>query len=181
MRGKALDRTTASAGAIVICVLLAGGCTPRGDAAPADPRAAQNPSGLPVPRYVTLKSDPVKARSGPSDDHRVLFSYRARGLPVQVVGETKDWRRICDSDGQLSWVNKLTTDGRRAVMRTQAGAAPILARPRDDAPVTAYLAHAALASLDHCQGGWCKIKVGGVTGWISASAVWGVAEGPQCR
>ena len=35
MRGKALDRTTASAGAIVICALLAGACTPRGEAASA--------------------------------------------------------------------------------------------------------------------------------------------------
>ena len=160
--------------------VLATACT-AGAKAPVDNRDSLNPSGLHIPRYVTLKSDPVKARSGPSDDHRVLWSYQVRGLPVQVVGETKDWRRICDPDGQLSWVNKLTTDGRRAVMRTQAGAAPIRVHPRDDAPVAAYLAPRALAALDHCRDDWCRIKVANVSGWISANDVWGVAETPQCR
>jgi len=163
---------------------LTGACSAKAPAQPPSPavaRAASNPSGLPVPRYVTLKSNPVKARSGPSDDHRVVWVYQVRGLPVQVVGETKDWRRICDPDGGLSWVNKLTTDGRRAVMRTAADAAPILSAPRDDARVSAYLAPRALASLDRCQGDWCKIKVGGIAGWIRASAVWGVADTPQCR
>jgi len=67
------------------------------------------------------------------------------------------------------------------VLRTQAGPTPILTHPRADAAVSAYLAHDALAALDHCQAGWCKIKVGGSGGWISADAVWGVADGPQCR
>ena len=40
------------------------------------------PSGLPVPRYVTLKFDPVNARAGPGDDHRLLWVYHAKGLPV---------------------------------------------------------------------------------------------------
>jgi len=148
---------------------------------PAPSATSENPSGLPVPRYVTLKSNPVKARSGPSDDHRVLWDYQVRGLPVQVVGETKDWRRICDPDGSLSWVNKLTTDGRRAVMRTAPGQAPIYQSPHDNARVAAYLANRGLAALDRCQGDWCKIKVGGISGWVRGADVWGVADTPQCR
>ena len=35
------------------------------------------PSGLPVPRYVTLKFDAVNARAGPSDDHKLLWVYHA--------------------------------------------------------------------------------------------------------
>ena len=100
------------------------------------------PSGLPVPRYVSLKFDEVNARSGPSDDHRLLWVYRVKGLPVQVVAEMGEWRRICDPDGGLSWVHERTTDGHRTVMRTQAGPAPIYRGPRPGAPVTAYLAPA---------------------------------------
>src|SRR5579872_316856 len=95
------------------------------------------PSGLPVPRYVSLKFDSVNARAGPSDDHRLLWVFHARGLPVQVIAETEEWRRICDPDGGLSWVHKRTTDGRRTAMRTLPGPAPIRARPRDFAPVVA--------------------------------------------
>jgi SH3-like domain-containing protein len=139
------------------------------------------PSGLPVPRYISLKFDSVNARAGPSDDHRLLWVYHARGLPVQVIAETEDWRRICDPDGQVAWVHRRTTDGRRTVMRTQAGPAKITSSPNPRGPVVAYLAPRALAALDRCKGDWCRITVGRTTGWAAASALWGTAEAPQCR
>jgi SH3-like domain-containing protein len=139
------------------------------------------PSGLPVPRYVSLKFNVVNARSGPGDDHRLLWVYHVRGLPVQVVAENNEWRRICDPDGSLSWVHERTTDGHRTVMRTQSGPATIRDRPRQDAAVTAYLASRALAAVDRCAKGWCKVHVGATSGWIAASDVWGATEAPQCR
>src|SRR6185437_5073069 len=62
---------------------------------PEKPAERQTPSGMPVPRYVSLKFDKVNARSGPGDDHRLLFVYRVRGLPLQVIAETSEWRRVC--------------------------------------------------------------------------------------
>lgn len=168
------------AGAVLIASILAGACSAGAGAPPAE-KAPQTPSGLPVPRYVVLKFDAVNARSGPSDDHRLLWVYHTKGLPVQVVAETRDWRRICDPDGGLSWVHRRTTDGRRSVMRADADPAPIRKSPRADAPVVAYMASRALASLDHCAGDWCKVKVGSASGWAAANGLWGVAETPQCR
>ena len=150
-------------------------------AARADDQGRPTPSGLPVPRYVTLKFDAVTARAGPSDDHRLLWVFHGRGLPVQVVAETRDWRRICDPDGQVSWVHKRTTDGRRAVMRVQPGPVPIRSGPAPNAPVTAYLAPRALASLDRCLKGWCKIQVDRISGWAPAQALWGADDALQCR
>lgn len=146
-----------------------------------DAKDHPTPSGLPVPRYVSLKFGSVNARSGPSDDHRLLWVFHAKGLPVQVIAETEDWRRICDPDGQVSWVHRRTTDGRRMVMRTQAGPTPILSGPKPGAAPVAYLAPRALAALDRCKGDWCKIKVGNVGGWAAASSLWGTADAPQCR
>ena len=169
-------RALRSAGLVLLAWLAAGSALA---IAPPKPRAT--PSGLPVPRYVSLKFDPVNARAGPGDDHRLLWVFHARGLPVQVVAETDEWRRICDPDGGLSWVHKRTTDGRRSVMRTQAGPAAIRLKPRDGAPVLAYLAPRALADLDRCDKGWCRVRVGRVSGWALASDVWGAADAPQSR
>jgi SH3-like domain-containing protein len=163
-----------AAGLVMLCALA-----PRAGRAADEERPT--PSGLPVPRYVSLKFDEVNARSGPSDDHRLLWTYHVRGLPVQVVAETDEWRRICDPDGGLSWVHKRTIDGRRTVMRNAAAPAPMFDGPKPNAHVSAYLAPRALASLDHCQGAWCKIKVAAASGWIEASAVWGADDAPQCR
>jgi SH3-like domain-containing protein len=140
------------------------------------------PSGLPVPRYVSLKFDVVNARSAPGDDSRLLWVYRAKGLPVQVVAETNEWRRICDPERGLAWVHRRTTDGRRMVMRLQAQPLPMLANPKAGARVQADLAPRALAELDRCnKDGWCKLKAGHRDGWVPAAEVWGTAEEPQCR
>lgn len=140
------------------------------------------PSGLPVPRYVSLKFDKVNARSAPGDDSRLLWVYHARGLPVQVVAETEDWRRICDPERGLAWVHARTTDGRRMVMRLKPGALPLRARPDARARIRAYLVSRALAALDRCdKDGWCKLKAGHASGWVPADEVWGTAEEPQCR
>lgn len=138
------------------------------------------PSGLPVPRYVVLKFGEVNARAGPGDDHRLMWVYTARGLPVQVVAETREWRRVCDPRGGLAWVHSRTIDGKRNVLG-RSPPAPIHARAKSDSRVVAYLRPDALAALDRCKGGWCKIKVEKVSGWAPARSLWGATEAPQCR
>jgi len=139
------------------------------------------PSGLPVPRYVSLKFDRVNARAGPGDDHRLLFVYRVKGLPLQVVAETSEWRRVCDPDGALVGVHKRTTDGRRTAMNIGARPAPLVRRPRPGSATVGYLNPRALAALDRCDRGWCRVHVDGVSGWAPEGELWGTAPAPQCR
>ena len=139
------------------------------------------PSGLPVPRYVSLKFEKVNARSAPGDDSRLLWVYKTKGLPVQVVAETAEWRRICDPEGGLAWVHRRTTDGKRMVMRLQPDALAMHAKPEDKSRVVADLASRALADLDRCKDGWCRLKASHTSGWVPAAEVWGTAEDPQCR
>lgn len=139
------------------------------------------PSGMDVPRYVSLKYGQVNARVGPDEEHRLLWVYKAKGLPVQVVAETREWRRICDPEGNLAWVHRRTTDGRRTAMRVQASALPLHAQPKPNARISAYLAGRATASLDRCEKGWCKLKADGETGWVPENEIWGVAPQVQCK
>ena len=138
------------------------------------------PSGLPVPRWVSLKFDKVNARAGPGDDHRLLWVYRVKHLPVQVVQETTDWRRVCDPDGGLAWVHKRTTDGRRMVMNLKDSAVRITKDPRDNARVEGLWVGRSLGALDRCKGGWCRIKVEEARGWVRQSAAWGLSPEPVC-
>ena len=159
-----------AAGAVVSAA-LAGDKTP----------TRQTPSGMPVPRYVSLKFDKVNARAGPGDDHKLLFVYKARGLPLQVVAETSEWRRVCDPEGALAWVHKRVTDWRRTTMHTGARAVALLKRPRHGFGETAFLNPHALAALDHCDKGWCRVKADHASGWVREGVLWGTTDGPQCR
>src|ERR1700742_1842780 len=129
---------SAALGLLVAAGVLTGAAAPE----------RQTPSGFPVPRYVTLKFDKVNARSGPGDDYQLKWVYRVRGLPVQVIAETAEWRRICDPDGKQVWVHRRTTDGRRAVMNLSARPQPLLRSPKTGAPAAAWLSARSLASLD---------------------------------
>ena len=175
MAGSMIDRAPKHA-ALGLGVLLALMLAP---VAPAAERAT--PSGLPVPRYVTLKFAKVNARAGPGDDHRLMWVYRARGLPVQVVAETSEWRRVCDPRGGLAWVHRRTTDGKRAVANVSQRPVAILKTPKADAARAAYLTTQATAALVRCETGWCKVKAGSATGWIRETELWGTAVKPQCR
>jgi SH3-like domain-containing protein len=141
----------------------------------------QTPSGMPVPRYVSLKFDKVNARAGPGDDHRLLWVYRVRGLPLQVIAETSEWRRVCDPQGSTAWVHKRTTDGRRTVINTRTLAVELARKPKPSARPAAYLNPRAPATVERCDTGWCKVRLDGAAGWVREGALWGTAESQQCR
>ncbi|MCU0790748.1 MAG: SH3 domain-containing protein, partial [Nitratireductor sp.] len=56
-------------------------------------------SGLPLPRYVSLKSARVNMRVGPGRDYMVDWMYMKRGLPMEVIQEYDTWRKVRDSEG----------------------------------------------------------------------------------
>ena len=181
---KAVRAGQWSAVGVALAAFALAGCSrhskpPEADAAQAGGR--QTPSGLPVPRYVSLKFDKVNARGGPGDDYDLKWVYRVRGLPLQVVAETEEWRRVCDAQGSLSWVHRRTTDARRSVMRTQAQDLALHAAPDEASAETATLVGHAIAAERSSKGAWCHIAVGHARGWVRASEVWGVAPEPQCR
>jgi len=138
-------------------------------------------SGFCVPRYVSLKRGEVYGRKGPGKDYPALWIYHVKGLPVQVVAETTDWRRICDPDGGAIWVHRSMVDGKRTIMAMEAAPAPLLKQAKSGAAVAGYLNPRALADLEKCQGAWCKVTVGGVSGWLRANQVWGLGKDAQCK
>ena len=175
-------RSIQTAALLALGAMILGACgehVAEGKDCPAVQR--QTASGYCVPRWLSLKRAEVIGRKGPGTDYPSVWVYRVRGLPVQVVAETQDWRRICDPDGGAVWVHRLMVDGRRTVMALGATPLSLHRKPAMDAPVSGMLNARSLANLDRCEGGWCKLKASGITGWVSADQVWGVATTPQCR
>jgi SH3-like domain-containing protein len=169
------------AGALTALALL-GGCSGHGGEGADCPSGdkAKTPSGYCIPRYLSLKRGEVYGRKGPGKDYPQVFIYHARGLPVQVVDETSDWRRICDPDGGVAWVASAMVDGRRTVMAPKAAVA-LRDQPADGAQAKAYLQARAIAALGRCKGDWCEVTADGARGWVRQSEVWGLAPAPQCR
>ena len=125
-------------------------------------------------RWVRVDLDTVR---GACAEHDIAA---AAGLPVQVIAETREWRKICDPEGSVAWIHRTVASGRRTVFNTAAEETPLRARPEADAPVRAVLRPRSLAALDDCADGWCRVRAGRVRGWAEQSSLFGVQTAPLC-
>jgi SH3-like domain-containing protein len=139
-------------------------------------------SGLQVPRFVSLKSDHVNVRGGPTKDHDVSWVYTRSGLPVEVTAEFENWRRVRDSEGAEGWVYHSLLAGRRTAVITMKSKDD-LASLYDDADVTssitARLQAGVTATVKRCTGAWCRISGREFDGWIEQQRLWGVYPGEK--
>jgi SH3-like domain-containing protein len=138
----------------------------------AEPR--ETPSGLPVPRFVSLKEDRVNVREGPSKDHRVLWIYTKKSLPVEVIAEHDIWRRIRDKDGSTGWVHGNLLDGRRTVIVEGVALAALRDKPEQDGRPVAWAEPGVVLSLKKCVPVWCEVAGEKAEGWIERARLWGL-------
>jgi SH3-like domain-containing protein len=134
-------------------------------------------SGLPVPRYVSLKSDHVNVRAGPTKDNDVAWVYTRSGLPVEITAEFENWRRVRDSEGAEGWVYHSLLSGRRTAvitMKTKDDLAPLYDRADQSSAVAARLQAGVVAQVKRCAAGWCHVNGNGFDGWVEQQRLWGV-------
>jgi len=150
-------------------------------------------TGLPLPRYASLKTDRVNLREGPSKDHRTLWVFQRAGLPVEIIGEFETWRRIRDAEGTEGWVLHSLLSGRRTAIviasKTNGKGegkgegkpdTTLYARADETSGEQARLQAGVIGNVKSCTGTWCRIivalpqKGGDVDGYVRQERLWGV-------
>jgi len=134
-------------------------------------------SGLPLPRFVSLKPDRVNVRGGPTRDHEVAFVFTRAGMPVEIIAESDNWRRIRDWEGAEGWVYHAMLSGRRTAVvspKDKNQLVPLRADAEADSEVVARVQAGVLASVKRCTGTWCRIAGTGFDGWVVQEQLWGV-------
>jgi len=131
-------------------------------------------TGLPVPRWVSVKSGRVNVRRGPSLDQDVMWIYVRPGLPLEVIEEYDTWRKVRDLDGSIGWVKSAMLDGRRTVVVKGNVNALIMSQPKTDSRVVAYAEPGVYARLESCEGAWCAISARGYDGYVARDQLAGV-------
>jgi|CXWL01.1.fsa_nt_gi SH3-like domain-containing protein len=138
-------------------------------------------TGMPVPRWVTIKAGRVNVRRGPSLEDNVLWTYVRPGLPVEIIAEYDSWRRIRDVEGQTGWVKSVMLDGRRRVLFTGRVNTAILREPKGEADAVALAAPGLIADLVACDGEWCEVSARGYDGFVTRDRLWGVRANDNGR
>jgi len=120
-------------------------------------------SGLALPRFVSLRSGRVNVRVGPdSVAHAVVWTYTRQGLPVEIIEEYDNWRRIRDSNGDGGWVNQAFLSGKRTAMLApwiEEKSLAMRAEPDEKGALVAEIEAGVIGELRHCKAGWCEIDI----------------------
>lgn len=130
-------------------------------------------TNLPLPRFVSLKTDEGNARRGPSTSHRIDWVFTRRDMPLEVIGEYGHWRQVRDRDGATGWMHYALLSGVRTVI-IERDLAALRITPEDDAPVSAHVESGVIGRLGDCNKDWCQVSAGGYRGWVRKAALWGV-------
>lgn len=146
-----------------------------GSALAADPKTAvqRKGSGLPIPRFATLKSDEVNVRTGPGARYPIDWVFKRKGMPVEIVAEYENFRKIRDWQGASGWVYQGLLTGKRSFI-IPSKTANLYKTPAPSAEVVAKLEPEVLGEIHSCQGDWCRVKVSNVSGWLERTEMWGV-------
>ena len=144
----------------------------------------KGPSGLPLPRFVSIKAKKVNMRIGPGAQYAVAYRYMRRGVPMEIIQEYDNWRRVRDSDGTTGWIHGSLLSGNRTAVtspwRQVLGSketVTLYSEPAGQARAIAHLAPGVFGEIEACDGAWCEFTVQNgdraLTGFVNQAELWG--------
>ena len=128
---------------------------------------------LPVPRFVALRSDEVNLRTGPGEQYPIDWVLTRKNMPVEIILEFKNWRKIRDADGTEGWVNERMVAGKRTVL-VRGQVRQLHESPSAESGVVARAEPGVVAALLTCEKAWCRVEASGIRGWLKRDEIWGV-------
>jgi SH3-like domain-containing protein len=154
--------------------------------------AAEGPSGLPLPRFVTTRSNPINVRVGPGTKYDVAWVYVKAGTPVEIIQEFDTWRKVRDADGSEGWLHQNLLQGKRAGLVAPWKPADekiaLLGANAPDSGIRAWLTPNFRVDIKACDGTWCKVvatshpvtgNAQSFEGWLQQEEIWGVYKGEE--
>ena len=133
-----------------------------------------NKSGLPLPRFVSLRKEQVNVRTGPGKRYPIEWVFTYKNMPVKIVEQFKGWRKVQDWQGTNGWVHQSMLTGKHRWIIVHKDAQQLRQNASPGAEVIAKLEKKVIGRLNKCRRDWCEVKVKQFQGWIPRTSIWGV-------
>lgn len=145
------------------------------------PEKAIRTTGLPVPRFVSLKGEKAFVRTGPGLRYPIAWVFEKAGLPVEIVQEFDTWRKIKGPQGEEGWVHHTLVSGRRTVLVTGDEVETWHKEAEADSRAVAKAEPGVIAQLIRCEAEVCELQKDNYRGWAPRNSLWGIYEGEQIK
>ena len=134
-------------------------------------------TGFKLPRYVSLKSNDSNLRVGPSASYPIRLKYVIANIPIEIIEEYKDWRKINDFEGQEGWLHKSLLQGHRFALINAPYQESVQIYTKPKGEVIGKIGNKNIAKINRCLKNWCLITYKQYKGWVNKLNLWGIYEG----
>lgn len=129
-------------------------------------------TGLPVPRFVSLKRNEVNVRFGPGKQYPINWVFTRSGIPVAIIAEFDNWRKIRDYEGTEGWINAGLLNSQRTIM-IQGAIRDLKRTASTTGRVLLRAEPGVIGELFECRESWCRVEIEGRRGWLQRGEFWG--------
>ena len=133
-------------------------------------------TNLQLPRFVSLKSNDVNLRVGPSVNYPIELKYTQNNLPLEIIDEFDVWRKIKDSENNIGWLHKSLIKGERFVLTVNKNNYVKSIYNRPNGNQIGMVEKNNILRLESCLQNWCLVSHQKIRGWLSKEFIWGVYE-----
>ena len=124
--------------------------------------------------FLSLKNKKVNVRYGPGFDYPIKYIYKKIFLPLEVIDNKENFRRIIDFKKNSGWIHisQLKKNNSLIVLDDKIlfGKSSKFSKP------LAKLEKGRLLIIKKCKNNWCKVKTESYSGWIETANIWGTTE-----
>ena len=123
----------------------------------------------------SLKNNKVNVRLGPSKNYPIKFVYEKKYLPVVIIDEHYNWRKVRDYDNDTGWIHisqlsKIKTTVTTKDNQVVYSSPTIYSKPKVKLEIYQVLI------INKCKQKWCEVRNSRTTGWIKKDHLWGIKE-----
>ena len=123
--------------------------------------------------FLTLRYDKVNLRLGPSKDYPVKIFYKKKYLPVLVVDQLDNFKKIKDHENNTGWIHVSQLSKKKAAIVITDNLIMFKKSTVYSKPL-AILQKGKLTKIIKCREEWCKAKTKGYIGWVKKGSLWGL-------
>lgn len=126
--------------------------------------------------FASFRSNETNVRSGPGTSYPVKFTFKRRGLPIQVISEYDNWSEVKDFDGETGWVaSSLVTKKRTLIIRTKKEFVNMHKKSNEKSTIIFRLKNNVIGNYIKClEIDWCAIEVKDKKGWVKKDELFGI-------
>lgn len=128
-----------------------------------------------IPRFVSTRSDEINVRTGPGVRYPIKWVIVREKMPLEVIAEYEDWRKVRDFEQAEGWVHRAMLSPRRTAL-VKDDKKSIYSKSDNKSSKVAIANKGTILSIKECDGTFCEVEAKSVDGYIEIKNLWGIYE-----